>query len=277
MSVILTSVLVLGGIGVIGAAVLYAVSRRFKVEEDPRIDEVEALLPGANCGGCGRSGCRDFAVACVNATSLDSLVCPASGNEVMKRIGRIVGLAAAEGKPRIAVLRCNGACGLRNQVVSYDGPRSCAVEAAVGTGESACPAGCLGCGDCVAVCAYDAITIDDTTRLPVIDADRCTGCGVCTRACPRHLLELRDKGPRGFRVWVACSNHEKGAVARKQCSVACIGCGKCVKTCTNDAVTLEGNLASIDPAKCRLCGKCVAACPTGAIHSTLPVKKEVNN
>ncbi|MDE5983361.1 MAG: ferredoxin, partial [Duncaniella sp.] len=120
MSVILTSVLILGGIGVVGAAVLYVVANRFKVEEDPRIDEIEALLPGANCGGCGRSGCRDFAVACVKATGLDSLVCPASGNGVMKRIAEIVGLAAVEGKPRVAVLKCNGTCSMRTRVASYD-------------------------------------------------------------------------------------------------------------------------------------------------------------
>lgn len=274
MSIIFASVLVLGGIGIIGAFILYVVSRRFKVEEDPRIDEIEALLPGANCGGCGRSGCRDFAVACVTADSLDSLVCPASGSAVMKRIGEIVGLSAPGGKPRIAVLRCNGACGVRPSVAEYDGPRSCVVEAAVGTGESACPAGCLGCGDCVAVCAYGAIKIDALTRLPVIDESCCTGCGVCARSCPRNLLELHDKGPRGFRVWVACSNQEKGAVARKQCSVACIGCGKCLKSCSHDAITVSNNLAYIDFEKCRLCGKCVTVCPTGAIRTTLPVRKD---
>lgn len=271
MSVILTSVLILGGIGVVGAAVLYVVANRFKVEEDPRIDEVEALLPGANCGGCGRSGCRDFAAACVKATSLDSLVCPASGSGVMKRIGEIVGLAAAEGKPRVAVLKCNGICSMRTRVAAYDGPPSCAIESFLGCGESACPVGCLGCGDCVKACPYDALHLDAATGLPVVDADACTGCGVCVKSCPRRLIELRLKGPRGMRVWVACSNHEKGAVARKDCKAACIGCGKCLKTCPHGAITLSDNLAYIDCEKCRLCGKCVAVCPTGAIQSSFKV------
>ncbi|MDE6326205.1 MAG: 4Fe-4S binding protein, partial [Duncaniella sp.] len=102
-------------------------------------------------------------------------------------------------------------------------------------------------------------------------ADKCTGCGVCVKSCPRRLIELRLKGPRGMRVWVACSNHEKGAVARKDCKAACIGCGKCVRTCSHDAITLTGNLAYIDCEKCRLCGKCVAVCPTGAIHSSFKI------
>lgn len=125
MSVILTSIIVLGIIGIVGAAVLYVVAQKFHVHEDPRIDQVEALLPGANCGGCGRSGCRDFAVACVNATSLDALSCPSSGSAVMKKIGEIVGLAAAETKPKIAVIKCNGTCDLRPSLARFEGaPRA---------------------------------------------------------------------------------------------------------------------------------------------------------
>lgn len=184
MSVILTSIIVLGIIGIVGAAVLYVVAQKFHVHEDPRIDQVEALLPGANCGGCGRSGCRDFAVACVNATSLDALSCPSSGSAVMKKIGEIVGLAAAETKPKIAVIKCNGTCDLRPSLARFEGAPSCAVLASLGTGESPCPNGCLGCGDCVEACPYGAMQMNLETGLPEVIEDKCVGCGACVKACP---------------------------------------------------------------------------------------------
>ena len=82
-----------------------------------------------------------------------------------------------------------------------------------------------------------------------------------------------------MRVFVSCINKDKGAVARKACKAACIGCGKCAKVCAHEAITVEGNVAYIDFTKCKLCKKCVAECPTGAIHAVnFPVlKKEENN
>ena len=276
MSIIVTSIIVLGVIGIVGAAVLYIVAKRFHVHEDPRIDQVEALLPGANCGGCGRSGCRDFAAACVNADTLDGLSCPASGSAVMKQIGEIVGLAAAESKPKIAVIKCNGTCDLRPQVARFEGAPSCAVLASLGTGQTTCPNGCLGCGDCVTACPYDAIHINSQTGLPEVNEDKCVGCGACAKSCPRAIIELRFKGPRGMRVYVACSNKEKGALAMKECKVACIGCSKCVKECTHEAISIANTLSYIDYEKCKLCRKCVDVCPTHAIHAVnFPVKKTV--
>lgn len=274
MNLFVISILVLGGIGVIAAILLYFISRKFNVVEDPRIAQVEALLPGANCGGCGRSGCHDFATACVGASTLDGLSCPVSGSAVMQQIGEIVGLAAAATKPKVAVLKCNGTCDVRPRVARYDGAQSCAVLAMAGTGEGACPFGCLGCGDCIVACNYDAIHLDPETGLPVFDGDKCVGCGACVKACPRHIVELRDKGPRGMRVWVACSNTEKGGVASKECKAACIGCMKCLKVCTHEAITVTNNLSYIDYTKCKLCRKCEEVCPTHAILSiNFPVKK----
>ncbi|MCM1519828.1 MAG: RnfABCDGE type electron transport complex subunit B [Lachnoclostridium sp.] len=274
MNLFLISILVLGGIGVIAAILLYFISRKFNVVEDPRIAQVEAILPGANCGGCGRSGCHDFATACVKASTLEGLACPVSGSAVMAKIGEIVGLAAVETKPKVAVLKCNGTCDVRPRVARYDGAQSCAVLAMAGTGEGTCPFGCLGCGDCVVACNYDAIHIDTETGLPVFDGDKCVGCGACVKACPRHLVELRYKGPRGMRVWVACSNTEKGGIASKECKAACIGCMKCQKVCPHDAITVTNNLSYIDFEKCKLCRKCVDVCPTHAILSiNFPVKK----
>lgn len=273
MNTILLSILVLGGIGIIGAAVLYLVSRRFYVAEDPRVGEIESILPGANCGGCGRSGCHDFATACAAASSLDSLSCPVGGAAVMEQVAKIVGLDASSATPMVAVLRCNGQCQYRPRTSSYDGPASCSVLNTLGSGDTDCAYGCLGCGDCVDACTFGAITMGPD-GLPVVDEEKCTACGACTKACPRHLLELRKKGPRGMRVWVACANKDKGPVAKKACQVACIGCSKCEKVCTHDAITVADNLSYIDFNKCKLCRKCVDVCPTHAIQTAnFPVKK----
>lgn len=131
-----TAIIILSIIGLISATLLYIISRKFHVEEDSRIDEIESILPGANCGGCGYAGCRNFAEQCTKATSLDSLLCPVGGNEVMQKIAPILGLNAVEKAPRIAVIRCNGSCENRPQTSHYEGAHSCAVVSSLYTGES---------------------------------------------------------------------------------------------------------------------------------------------
>ena len=263
-------------LGVVLAVVLYLVAKKFKVEEDPRIDEVEKVMPGANCGGCGFAGCRAFAQSCVEAMNLDSNYCPVGGNDVMKKVAAVLGLEVKEKAPMVAVVRCNGTCANRPKTNEYDGYQSCKVKAALYSGDTGCFYGCLGCGDCVAACQFGAISMDPETGLPVVDEEKCTACGACVKACPRRVIELRNKGPKGRRVFVSCVNMEKGAVARKSCKVACIGCGKCEKACPFGAIKVEHNLAYIDFEKCRLCRKCVVECPTGAINDvnfpTPPVK-----
>ena len=253
-------------LGVLLAVVLYLVANKFKVEEDPRIDEVEKVMPGANCGGCGFAGCRAFAQSCVEAANLDNNYCPVGGNEVMKKVAAVLGLEVKEKAPMVAVVRCNGTCAKRPVVNDYDGLKSCRVKAALYSGDTGCFYGCLCCGDCVAACQFGAISMDPETGLPVVDEEKCTACGACARACPKKIIELRNKGPKNRRVFVSCVNMEKGAAARKACSSACIGCGKCAKACPFGAITVEHNVAYIDFNKCKLCRKCVAECPTGAIH-----------
>lgn len=269
MQLILYTIILLGILGLSGACVLYITAKKFHVVEDERIDAICAELAGANCGGCGFKGCRDFATACVTKGSLDGLLCPVSGTESMARIARILGVdAVVTADRKVAVLKCDGSCSARPAVYGYDGVRSCRVINATGVGSSACSFGCLGCGDCVEVCRFGAIHMDAETGLPVVDAGRCTACGACAAECPRGLLELRPAGRRERRVWVACSSRDRGAVARKACASACIGCGKCLKECNFGAITVSDNLAYINPSLCKACGKCVTACPTGAIHAT---------
>ena len=263
---IIWTVAILTVLGLVLALILSWVARKFKVEEDPRIDEVEKVMPGANCGGCGFAGCRAFADAAVKSTTLDNQYCPVGGDEVMQQVASILGFTVAKKAPQIAVVRCNGTCANRPRTNEYDGAQSCRVKAALYSGDTGCSYGCLGCGDCVAACQFGALSMDPGTGLPVVDEQKCTACGACAKACPRHIIELRAKGPRGMREFVSCVNKDKGPVAKKACAAACIGCGLCARTCQHGAVTVTDNVAYIDFTKCKLCRECEAVCPTGAIH-----------
>lgn len=274
---IIWTVVILTVLGLVLSLVLFWVARKFRVDEDPRIDEIEKTLPGANCGGCGFAGCRAFADAAVKAGNLDANYCPVGGGEVMKKVAAILGCEVAETAPRVAVVRCSGSCANRPRINEYEGVKSCKVKAALYGGDTGCLFGCLGCGDCVAACAFGALSMDAGTGLPVVDESKCTACGKCVAACPKRIIELRFQGPRGMRMYVSCTNRDKGPVARKACSAACIGCGLCEKTCRHGAVTVTDNVAYIDPAKCKLCRECEAVCPTGAIHGVnfpKPLDKE---
>ncbi len=252
-------------IGVLAAIILYFVASKFKVYEDPRIDEVVKMLPGANCGGCGYPGCKGFAEAMVANDDISNLFCNVGGGEMMSSIASYLGKEAAAVEPKVATIKCNGTCSNRPRINEYDGAKSCAIQASLYGGETACSYGCLGCGDCVEVCSFGAIKINPETGLPEVDDALCTACGACVTACPKNVIELRKRGVKGRKVYVSCSNHDKGGVARKACKAACIGCGKCAKACPFDAITIENNLAYIDASKCKLCRKCVVECPTGAI------------
>lgn len=270
---LLFTILTLTVLGGVAAVILYFVAQKFKVYEDPRIDDVEKMLPGANCGGCGYPGCRGLADALVKNDDISQLNCPVGGAETMKSIAAYLGKVAPEREPQIAVVRCAGTCAQRPKTSEYNGIKKCSVAASLFGGETNCSFGCIGFGDCVTVCNFDAISINPETGLPEIDEEKCTACGACAKACPKMVIEIRKKGPRNRRIFVSCINKDKGAVARKACKSACIGCGKCVKTCPFGAITLENNVAYIDYNKCKLCRKCVAECPTGAIMEVnFPIK-----
>lgn len=261
-------------LGLLAAVILYFVAQKFKVVEDPRIDEIEGMLPGANCGGCGFPGCRGFAEALVKADDISDLNCPVSDREGMTKIATYLGHEAVVQEPKLAVLRCNGTCENSPKTNNYNGTLSCTIAHNLYGGETACSYGCLGYGECVDACDFDAMYMDPITGLPVISSDNCVACGACVTACPRNIIELRNKGKKERRIFVSCVSEDKGGIARKACTTACIGCGKCVKVCPFEAITLINNLAYIDYNKCKLCRKCVAECPTNAIHElNFPPKK----
>lgn len=265
MNVILFTIITLVAVGIIAAVILYLVAQKFKVYEDPRIDTVTDILPAANCGGCGYAGCRAFAEALVKADDISSLFCPVGGNAVMQKAAEILGKTVDTKDPLVAVVRCSGSFEHRPRTNRYDGVSSCAVEHALYIGDTDCPYGCLGCGDCVAACKFDALDMDPSTGLPVVNDANCTACGACVKACPRDIIELRHKFKNDRKIFVSCINKDKGGIAKKYCGVACIGCSKCFKVCKFDAITMKDNLAYIDSNACKLCRKCPPECPTNSI------------
>lgn len=265
-NLILLNMLILGGTALSAAVVLYFVSKKFAVKTDETVIAIADTLPQANCGGCGKAGCADFAMACAKAdeAAFANLYCPVGGRKVMEKIAAIKGFAAEEKAPTVAVLRCQGSCQNAPAKISYDGVSSCRIANRISSGQSGCPDGCLHLGDCVKVCKFGALLFDEAGGMPVIDASKCVSCGACVKACPRGLFEIRAIQNNSM-VYTACRNKQKGAVARKNCSKACIGCMKCSKIC--EAVKVENNLSYIpsDVSAADFGAELKNDCPTGAI------------
>lgn len=257
----LKAVLSLGLMGAVFGLALALAAKKFAIEQDPRQDRIAEVLPGANCGGCGFPGCSGLAAAIVAGKApVDG--CPVGGAAVAAKVAAIMGVEAGAAKERkVARVLCQGSpdnCGSR---FVYDGLSDCKAAQLVGGGAKACVYGCLGLGSCVAACAFDALHMGPD-GLPVVDEEECTSCGRCVAACPRGIIQLV---PASQSVTVLCRSYARGAEVRKTCKVGCIGCGLCVKACPTGAITMENNLAVIDPAKCDACGRCVEKCPTKCI------------
>lgn len=262
LNIILNAIAVLFVLGAAFGLGLAVASRKLTVESDPRIDEIEELLPGANCGGCGYPGCRGLAEAIVAGAA------PVTGCPVLKEhtpIAEVMGVETEAVEPMVAKVRCAGGLQEAGQRFIYIGVEDCTAAQNLGGGAKACTYGCLGLGSCVKVCPFGAMKMSDNA-LPVVDEEKCTGCGQCVSACPRDLIALL---PPGEPVTVYCRNKDKGPVVRKICQTGCIGCGICVKQCDQGAITLKDNLAVIDPAKCNRCGSCIAKCPVKVIRGAV--------
>jgi Na+-translocating ferredoxin:NAD+ oxidoreductase RNF subunit RnfB len=256
----------MGALGLAFGALLAFASIKFFARTDERVSLIRGILPGANCGGCGRPGCDGYADGVVNGGVAMNL-CAAGGPATARKIAEIMGatdeLEAAA--PLRAVLRCAGSprSSVRNAI--YDGVQDCRSAAVLpGFSPNACPFGCMGLGTCVEVCLFGALSIAD--GLAVVDLEKCVGCGACVSVCPKSVLNLTPM-PAGLTAAarVACNSRWKGPDVKKVCSVGCVGCSICVRLCPEKAIAVEDNLAEVDAAKCTGCGTCAAKCPVGAI------------
>ncbi len=256
---ILIAILVLGIMGFIFAGLLGFAADYFRVEEDPRIGQVLAILPGANCGACGLAGCRDYSEKLVLGEAGPN-ACTAGGAKVAEAIAAVMGVQASAVDRKIAAVHCGAKLEQRQPKARYSGIETCFAVNMVDGGGLACTYGCLGRGDCCVSCPFDAIRMVE--GLPVIDPEKCTACGNCVTACPRKIISIR---PADFPVVVACSSRDAGAVVRKICPVGCIGCKICVKQ-VPDVFSVTDNLAAIDYAKAAIsCDAAIEKCPTKCI------------
>ena len=248
-------------LGLLLAGILAIASRRLFVYEDPRIDEVEEMLPHANCGACGTAGCRAFAEQLV-AGEQQPGKCTVNSVDMNQQIASFLGVDLGQQEKRIARLACAGGSNVAHTHARYSGLDTCRAAALVSGGGKSCVWGCLGLGDCGEVCDFDAISMD-RQRLPVVEAERCTACGDCVDICPRDLLSLQ---PASHHLWVACNNPEAGDAAEADCRVLCNGCGRCVADAPEGLITLQDKLAVIDYSRNALASQlAIERCPTGAI------------
>ena len=261
MGTILTPVLLVVALGFVFAVILTIASKIFFVPVDETVTNLRAELPGANCGACGFSGCDGYAAALSKGETDNTALCAPGGNDAAKAIADVLGVAAGEVAPSAAVVLCKGHKGNASEKYIYQGVDSCKMATQLYGGPKDCTYGCVGLGDCVAACPYDAIHIcDGVARVnPLL----CRACTMCVKTCPKGLIEMMPLHKTVAAV--TCKNHDKGAQTRKDCKVGCIGCMKCVKTCEHDAVKVENFTAHVDYEKCIGCGKCHETCPTGSI------------
>lgn len=256
------SALALGLMGAVAGMALAIAARRFHVEVDPRVEAIFEALPGANCGACGLPSCFAVAEAMVEGTVVPS-ACTAGGQKVADDVAGILGTETCEMAATVCMRHCGG--GERaSRAYDYDGVETCAAAARLAGSPVACPAGCIGYGDCMRACVFDAISFDDR-GLPVVDLDACTGCEACIRACPRSGGDLLAMAPDVAPVAVRCSSHDKAKAKRSYCTVSCIACKKCEKECPSDAIHVVDFVAVVDYEACTGCGVCVSVCPQECI------------
>lgn len=241
LSAVLISVASMGGLGALFSAGLSFADKKLHVDEDPRIAQVVDELPGANCGGCGLPGCAKFA-ECVVTGEISPSACPVCTEDAVIAISEIMGVEAEKADRMIARVFCQGGEAETAKKGVYKGLKSCIGATFAGGGDKLCTYGCIGFGDCVESCTFDAMYMNDN-GLPVIIEDKCTGCGNCVTACPRDIIELH---PESHKLFVLCKNHDSPKESKKICTKACVGCGICARVAGESNIAMDNNLAVIN-------------------------------
>ena len=253
---IMWAIIVLGALAIVFGLILAVAAKVFEVEVDPRLPQIQAALAGANCGGCGYPGCGGCAEA-ILAGKAPVTACAPAGPEGAAKIAAIMGMEAPTGDKMVAHVLCNGGLNAKKNF-EYRGVTDCLAATKVcGGNVLECKYGCFGFGSCVEVCQFDALHIGENGAA-VVDKEKCTNCGACREACPRKLIV---EVPYKQKVFVNCSNKEKGPAVTKVCANSCIACGMCERTCKFDAIHVVDGVARVDYDKCKGCGMCAQKCP----------------
>ena len=264
MESILFPVLSLGGTGLAMGLFLAYASKKFEVKVDEKVEAIQGILPGINCGACGYPGCAGYAEA-IALNGAEMTACSPGGPAVASEIAKVMGATVDLSGPKmVAKLLCQGDCTKTTKTYEFQGKlTTCEAINLYAGGDKSCKFGCLGYGDCSKVCPVNAITVTEK-GIVNIDEEKCVSCKKCVSTCPKRLIEML---PMNKRVTVNCLSRDKGVVARKACTAACIACGLCQKACPVDAIEIKNNVAKINPEKCVECGLCAVKCPTKAINS----------
>lgn len=261
LNTIIIAAAFMAAFGIILSLLIILANKKFLVHEDPRIDEVEAMLPHANCGACGTAGCRAFAEQLVQGQKVPAQ-CTVSSKDAALAIARYLGVSLGKIEKRVARLACAGGNHVAILKANYAGLKTCRAAALVAGGGKACAWGCIGLGDCESVCDFGAIHIN-RNGLPQVDTELCTACGDCVDICPKRLFEIH---PISHRLWVSCKNQEFGDAAEQWCEVACTACERCAMDAPEGLIQIHNNLATIDYSKNALASPiAIQRCPTGAI------------
>jgi len=266
---ILKAILALGLLGLMFGALLAFAGRIFAVKTDARLEPLNEALPGANCAGCGYSGCAAYAGAILAGEAATNR-CSAGGDDVTLKLSEIMGVTAEPVARRRAQVMCSGARGLARIKYEYIGIPDCNSAMKLSGGDKLCPYGCLGLGSCADACKFDAIEVKN--GVAAIKYEKCRACGACASACPKRIIKLI---PYDEKYWVGCSSRDKGSVVRSYCDVGCMSCKLCEKACAHGAIRVDEGVAAIDYARCRDCGDCVEACPRKVIWSKQTQRKGV--
>lgn len=260
MDVLLPTILV-GVLGLVFGLMLALFAKKFAVPVNPLVQVVERLLPGANCGACGFPSCSSLAEKIASQEAPPN-ACLVGGPRVWAELSKLLGQGNESWELKRAFLLCQGGRGVAQTVADYEGIFDCRAAHLLSGSFKGCRFGCLGLGNCVRVCPFEALHLDEETSLPVVDWEKCTGCGKCVAECPRNLFVLV---PKKTQVLVACTSPEGAKEVRKVCARGCIKCQLCVRVCPEGAITFENGRIVISREKCTLCGLCVEKCPTHCI------------